>query len=185
MKKSLIISFLSLFIFFSCNKKDISAANTQSIVEEYLENNPPYETGWIQTENLKLSTKKDQSQVQIIKDLAKEGYINIEEENVKKRFLSKDSIWQFSLSLTEKSLPYVINQKPNKTEVKTIEYQLNKDKEIVFIKKNEKSIVCTAVLQKVKTPFYTFGKDKTSKSNFITRKFKLKYNAENGWQVVD
>ncbi|MCK0202086.1 hypothetical protein MWN41_03515 [Ornithobacterium rhinotracheale] len=41
MKKSLIISFFkSLFIFFSCNKKDVSAANTQSIVEEYLENNP-------------------------------------------------------------------------------------------------------------------------------------------------
>lgn len=122
--------------------------------------------------------------MQIIKDLAKEGYINIEEENVKKRFLSKDSIWQFSLSLTEKSLPYVINQKPNKTEVKTIEYQLNKDKEIVFIKKMKKYCVHSC-FAKSKNTFYTFGKDKTSKSNFITRKFKLKYNAENGWQVVD
>lgn len=185
MKKILLISFSSFFIFFSCNKKDISASNTQEIIEEYLENNPPYETSWIQTENLKLSTKKEQSQVQIIKDLAREGYINIEEENVKKRFLSKDSIWQFSLSLTEKSLPYVINQKSKKAEVKTIDYELNKDKEIIFIKKNEKTVICTAVLQKNKTPFYAFGKDNTPKSTFITKKFKLKYNQENGWQVID
>ena len=43
---------------------------------------------------------------------------------------------------------------------------------------------CVVVLDKEKTPFYSFGKDPYPNSNFITQKFKLKYNERSGWKII-
>ena len=40
------------------------------------------------------------------------------------------------------------------------------------------------VTNKDKTPFYSFGKDPYPNSNFITQKFKLKYNEKSGWKII-
>jgi len=51
-------------------------------------------------------------------------------------------------------------------------------------KSTEKMATCVVVLDKEKTPFYSFGKDPYPNSNFITQKFKLKYNERSGWKII-
>ena len=89
----------------------------------------------------------------------------------------------FSPTLTKEALPYLVKQNKNSANVKTIIYKLN-DKGITIEKNSEKVVICNAVLDKEKTPFYNLGKDPYPNTTFITQKFKLKYNEKNGWKII-
>ena len=102
---------------------------------------------------------------------------------MRKRWFSKDSVYIITPTLTQEALPYLVKQNKNNAEVKTIIYKLN-EKKITMEKSTEKVMVCIAVLDKEKTPFYNFGKDPYPNASFITQKFKLKYNEKTGWKII-
>ena len=115
--------------------------------------------------------------------MEKEGYIEFENESAKKKWLSKDSIWNVTVKLTEKAHPYVINQKSDKVTVKTIEYTLDKSNNLQLNNRSKKSATASVMLSKQYTPFIVFSKDKNPNTKFITKKYKLRYSEENGWSI--
>lgn len=185
MKMYFYLSVTALLFAFGCNRgSGVSSDEAKDAVEVYLEDFPLFETGYVSLSKLKLSEQRDSVLINDIESLRKEGFINLVTDNKKKKWLSKDSVWIVSPVLTQKAVPYVVEQMPSKAEVKTVEYVIDDDAEVVFDRKAEKSATCTVVLHKVKTPFYAFGKDAMPNSSFITKKYKLRYHEESGWRVV-
>lgn len=186
MKTRTILTTLSLFLVVllsSCNNKDITSSKALDTIEAHLEDKPEFESTTIQLGTKKFRKKKDSLQINQYKVLEKEGYIEFENESAKKKWLSKDSIWNVTVKLTEKAHPYVINQKSDKVTVKTIEYTLDKSNNLQLNNRSKKSASASVMLSKQYTPFIVFSKDKNPNTKFITKKYKLRYSEENGWSI--
>ncbi len=184
MKRYFITTAIALLGLVACNTSNkINTDEAMTLITEYLEENPQYETGKFNTHKQKLVTDKDKELIDAIQQLAEEGLIDINNEKVRKRWFSKDSVYIITPTLTQEALPYLVKQNKNNAEVKTIIYKLN-EKKITMEKSTEKVMVCIAVLDKEKTPFYNFGKDPYPNASFITQKFKLKYNEKTGWKII-
>lgn len=183
--KNLSLLIISLLFITSCNTSgEITSAHAEGLVEEYLALNPHYETAYFDTNKMRLSSKKDAELIETIRDLEDQGLIEIVDENSRKKWFSKDSVFVITPNLTKEALPYVVKQAKNRTEVKTVEYELDDSRDILFTRKTDKSVSFNAILLKKKTPFYSFGKDKNPNSEFITKEFKAKYVEEKGWILV-
>lgn len=169
----------------SCSEKDLTTSSALRSIESYLDYKPQYETTTLQLGETKLKTLKDADLIATYKDLETTGLLTLETKDIKKKWLSKDSIWNVNLKLTDLAAPYVIEQKNNKVTVKSFEYLVNKEKPIEIHNKNKKSASITVMLSKQPTPFAVLAKDKTPNTNFITKKFKLKYSEEMGWEVAN
>lgn len=183
---SYIIASLFLLAFYSCGgDADLSSSKAKSLLVNYLESNPLYETGQISTSKLRLRYDKDMDLVNQIKDLRKEGFVEIIKERYRERLFSSDTVWVLTPKLTEKSLPYIINQRKNKTEVITLNYKLAEEQDIIFTSKNSNSASANVKLMKERTPFHAFGDETNPNSDFVTKKFKFRHNEERGWYLVD
>lgn len=184
MKRYFITTAIALLGLVACNTSNkINTDEAMTLITEYLEENPQYETGKFNIHKQKLVTDKDKELIDAIQQLAEGGLIDINNEKVRKRWFSKDSVYIITPTLTQEALPYLVKQNKNNAEVKTIIYKLN-EKKITLEKSTEKVMVCIAVLDKEKTPFYNFGKDPYPNASFITQKFKLKYNEKTGWKII-
>ncbi len=186
--KNIALSFSFLFMvatITSCSEKDLTTSSALRSIESYLEYKPQYESTTIQLGETKLKTQKDTDLIAAYKDLETTGLLALETKDLKKKWLSKDSIWNVNLKLTDLAAPYVIDQKNNKVTVKSFEYLVNKEKPIEIHNKNKKSASITVMLSKQPTPFAVLAKDKNPNTNFITKKFKLKFSEEMGWEVAN
>ena len=180
MKRSIIAIATILITLVACSTSNkIDTDEATALITEYLEENPLYETGKFNTHKQKLVTNKDKELIESIQQLSDEGLIAINNEKTRKKWFSKDSVYVISLTLSEEALPYLVKQNKNSAQVKTIIYKLN-DKKVTLEKSTEKMATCVVILDKEKTPFYSFGKDPYPNSNFIIQKFKLKYNEKSG-----
>lgn len=186
LKSSLSIAclFVVSFGLSSCTEKDLTTTTALKSIQEYLNYKPQYETATLDLGQVKWRTIKDSVQINKYKKLAEEGYIEFDSHSLKKKWLSKDSIWNVSFRLTDKANAYVVDQKNQKVTVKTIVYSVNEDKPIEIHNKNKKSASITVMLSKNPTPFAQLGKDKTPNIGFITKKYKLMFNEESGWEVA-
>ena len=185
MKKLIFLSFTVCTIISCQQSGEISATQAENLVENYLELNPLYETGDFNTTQMRLTTDKDNELITAIQQLENEGLVEINEARARKKWFSKDSVMIITPNLTVAATPYVVKQGKNKTEVKTVVYQLDEKQDVTFENKSKTVATFNAVLLKDKTPFYAFGRDKNPNSEFITRKFKAKYSEEYGWELVD
>lgn len=184
MKSCVFYIILAFFILFSCTpSKELTASQAEELISSQLEEKPLYETGKFSTDKQRLESKKDEKIITALQNLADDGLIEINNEKVRKKWFSKDSVYVIEPVLTKAALPYVVTHNKKSSVVKTIFYKLN-PKSITIEKNNEKTVICTAILDKEKTPFYHFGKDPNPKSAFISRRFKLKYDEELGWKIV-
>ncbi|GIM52343.1 hypothetical protein CAPN004_13730 [Capnocytophaga cynodegmi] len=175
---------LVIFFFASCKSdKELSPNDAKLLISAYLEEKPLYETGKFSTDKQRLEAKKDKELIKAIENLVDDGYVEISNEKVRKKWFSKDSVHIVEPTLTKASLPYIVSHNKKTSIVKTIIYKLNEE-QINIEKNNEKTAICTAILDKEKTPFYHFGKDPNPKLMFISRKFKLKYDENSGWKIV-
>ena len=68
--------------------------------------------------------------------------------------------------------------------VKMINYVLDDNKPVEFIKINDKSAKATVTLKKEGTDFYPFDNDNRASSEFITKTYKLRFKKESGWVVT-
>lgn len=185
--KSSIPTVLVLLVFLglsSCTEKDLTTTTALKSIQEYLDYKPQYETTTLELGQVKWRTSKDSVQIHTYKKLAEDGFIDFNSHSIKKKWLSKDSIWDVTLRLTDKANAYVVEQKNQKVVVKTNEYSVNKDKPIEIHNKNKKSASITVMLTKNPTPFAPLGKDKSPDVGFITKKYKLKFSEEFGWEVA-
>lgn len=173
------------FLSISCSDKNINTSRAYSTIDSYLAEKPIYESTIIDIGKTRLKTTKDQELIEFYKNLENDGYIAFEEQSSKKRWLSKDSVWTVTLKLTEKSHPYVIDQRSNRVRLKTIEYRLDKNNNVQIDNKGKKTATATVLLNKEHTPFSFLHKDKTPNTKFITKKFKLRYSEEIGWTVMN
>lgn len=186
MKTKTLLTTLSLFcviLFSSCNNKDITSSKAFDTIESHLTDKPEYESTIINLGKKKLRMRKDSVQIEQYKSLEKEGYIEFAEENAKKKWLSKDSIWNVTLKLTEKAHPYVIEQKNDRVTVKTILYTLGNSSSLQLNNRSKKSATASVMLNKEYTPFITLAKDRNPNTKFITKKYKLRFSEENGWTI--
>lgn len=146
------VSFLSVFLLMvtlvSCDNKSLNSSKAISAIESYMETQPIYESTTFTVGQTKLRTKKDAEIIKQYQQLADEGYLNLSDFSAKKRFLSKDSLWQGTIKLTTKAHPFVLEQKGNKIKIKTIEYIVDKDNGFQLDAKGKKSATATVMLKK-------------------------------------
>lgn len=168
----------------SCTEKDLTTSTALKSIQEYLDYKPQYETAELEVGPVKWRTIKDSTKINIYKELAQQDLISFTSNSIKKRWLSKDSIWDVTIGLTDKANKYVVQKKNQKILVKAIEYAVNSDKPIEIHNKNNKSASITVMLSKNKTPFAGLLNDKSAHIGFITKKYKLKFSEEFGWEVA-
>lgn len=179
----LVFSFIVMLT--GCDNRTLNTSKATSAIATYLEEKPIYESAYFTVGETKLRTKKDRVLIEQYKQLEADGYIVFTDKSSKKRWLSKDSVWNVTLKLTEKAHPYVIKQKNNKIKIKTIEYKVNTENGLQIENKGKKSALVTAMLQKNATPFLFLKPDKNPHTEFITKKFRMKFSNENGWKIIN
>lgn len=167
----------------SCSDENLTTSTALKIIDNYLSEKPIYETTDLKLGTIKLRTSKDAEEIEHYKSLEKKGLIAFEEETIKKKWLSKDSIWNTQINITEQAKPYIISQTPSKVTLTAVQYELDKDQPLQINSKSKRSATITVMLFKKETPFAILTEDKNPNSDFITRKFKLKYNEQYGWEV--
>lgn len=183
MKTYLSVIIIALFSVSCKSDKELNSNDAKQLILGYLEEKPLYETGKFSTDKQRLEAKKDKELIKTIENLVDNGYVEINNEKIRKKWFSKDSVHIIEPTLTKLALPYIVSHHKKNSVVKTIIYKLN-EKQINIEKNNEKTVICTVILDKEKTPFYHFGKDPSPKTTFISRKFKLKYDENSGWKVI-
>lgn len=187
--KNLVWKAAFLFIislsFTACgDKASLSEDVALNSIEAYLKSNPIYETVEINIGEVKFSLKKDKNDLKAYKELEEKGYVNLSLVKQKKKFLSKDSVFTYEVKLTEKARPFVLKQKKETVEVKSLEYQLG-DKEQTRIElTGKKTAKAVLTLKKVANDFSILGYDKNPHTDFIVKTFNLNYKKDKGWIVT-
>ncbi|WP_276360403.1 hypothetical protein [Daejeonella sp. H1SJ63] len=173
-------------IFFAAcgGNTSLNESEALSVIADYLEAKPEYKTISFKFGEIKFKGEKDQDDLKKYTTLEESGMISMSLLEEKKRFLSKDSNYVYRITLTEKSAPLVISQSGDKAKVKAVNYILDDEKPVNFIKMHEKSVKITVTLKREETEFYPFDKDKTSNSEFITKTYRLKLKKDDGWIVA-
>jgi len=186
MKRTAIYLFIVLgfaFINGCGNETTINDDEAASVISNYLAENPEYKTANFTFGEMKFRQIKDQEDLNKYKVLEESGYISMSMQEEKKVFLSKDSSFVYLIKLTEKSAPFVLEQKKDKAQVKTIIYEMDNDKPVNFVKTNNNTAKVTVTLVKAETDFYPFDNNKGSNSEFITKTYKLRHKKNEGWVV--
>jgi hypothetical protein len=185
MKKYNSIYILLLFFITSCgNNAALDQSTAADLVADYLKSNPVYEAEKMELGEIKFKSSADKAELAKFKELTSKGYVEMQLQEQKKKFLSRDSVYYYMITLTDKSKPYVLRQEQNKATIKVMEYSLDEGKSATLDKAGNKSAKVTVMLKKVQNAFTVFYNDKNTGSNFITKTYKLKYNKEAGWVVT-
>jgi len=185
MKAHILLYFLFLVFITGCgNNAALEQSTASDMVANYLKSNPVYETEKIALGEIKFKSGADKKALSKFKDLMNKGYVEMQLQKQKKKFLSKDSVYVYIVTLTDKSKPYVLKQEQNKATLKVMEYVLDEGKPASLDKAGNKTAKVTIMLKKVKNAFTVFYKDKNTGSDFITKTYKLKYHKEAGWAVI-
>ncbi|MNE44166.1 hypothetical protein D3C80_1383800 [compost metagenome] len=185
MKAHIPLFLLFLIFITGCGNNAILEQSTASdIISAYLKSNPVYESEKINLGEIKFKSGSDKDELAKFKELSNNGYVEMQLQKQKKKFLSKDSSYVYMITLTDKSKPYVLKQEQNKATVKVMEYVLDNDKPATLDKAGSKTAKVTIMLKKQQNAFTVFYKDKNTGSNFITKTYKLKYNKKEGWAVA-
>jgi hypothetical protein len=164
------------------NETSINEDDASEVIEEHLELKPEYETTIFRFGEIKLRGNKDRQVLNKYKELESKGLIEMVLDEQKKVFLSKDTSFVYQIRLTEKAAPLVLDQGKDKATVKALNYVLDEDKPVNFVKSNNKTAKATVSLKKVETEFYPFL-NRDSNSDFITKTYKLRLKKDKGWEV--
>ena len=176
-----------LLLLFTCgcgNNVALDQSAASDLVNDYLKSKPVYESEKIALGEIKFKSNSDKMELQKFRELRDKDFIEMELLDQKKKFLSKDSVYVYLITLTDKSKPYILKQERNKATVKVMEYHLDESKLARLDKSGNKNATITVMLKKVKNAFTIFYDDKNTGSDFITKTYKLKYQKEQGWIVT-
>lgn len=186
MKKKL-ASLCLLLLLFTCgcgNNAALDQSVASDLVNDYLKLNPKYESENIALGEIKFKSNSDKIRLEKFKELRDKDYLEMKLLDQKKKFLSKDSVYVYLITLTDKSKPYILKQERNHATVKVMDYDLDESKPARLDKSGNKKATITVMLKKVKNAFTVFYDDKNTGSHFITKTYKLKYLKDQGWIVT-
>lgn len=174
-----------LLLISGCKKGgSIDEGTAAGVISNYLQTNPEYEGIKLDIGEVKFRGRKDAVALGRYKGLEEKGLIVLKLDQQKKRFLSKDSLYVYIVSLTDKSKPYVLKQDANKATIRALDYVLDDDKPVKLIKGDARIARVTVTLKKKANDFAVFLSAKGSPSNFVTKTYKLKFRKEEGWILV-
>lgn len=176
--------FLLIFISSCSNNADLGQSTASNLVANYLKSNPVYESEKITLGEIKFKSNSDKEELAKFKELSDKGYVEMQLQKQKKKFLSKDSAYTYLITLTNKAKPYLIKQEQNKATLKVMEYALDEEQPASLDKATNKTAKVTVMLKKAQNAFSIFYKDKNTGSEFITKTYKLKYHKKEGWAVT-
>lgn len=175
---------LAVIAFGGCkNVATINESEAGDVIVTYLKGNPEYKTDKFHFGEMKFNSKKDMVELEKYKALAEEGYISMSLVEGKKKFLSSDSSYTYTIKLTEKASDLVFKQDNDKATVKVVNYELSDEKPVNFSRVNDNNAKVTVSLKKVNTVFAPFQKNSDDNSDFITKTYRLKLDKEEGWKV--
>lgn len=176
---------LFLLILSGCgNRKTLDDSTAVDLVSAYLKSNPPSETAGINVGEVTFRSRNDRIELKKYKSLQENGLLEMTLQDQKKKFLSKDSVYVYQITLTDKSKPYVLAQDARKATVKALDYVLEEGKPTRLEVNNSKTARITVSLKKEKNDFSVLLKDNRTASNFITKTYKLKFKKDEGWVVT-
>lgn len=184
MKIKLFILLTILAIISGCAEKSLSNKIALETIESYLNQHPIYDTAIFIPGKVKLRQSKDKELITTYTILNNQGYLSFGEISNRKKWLSKDTIWEATLSLTTKAHPYIVDQKNNKITLQTHIYTIPETAHLKVDRKGKKSALVTVMLQKKPTVFSVLKKDKNPHIDIISRQFKLKLSNNNMYEVV-
>ncbi|HLV50381.1 MAG TPA: hypothetical protein VKY44_00330 [Flavobacterium sp.] len=182
MRKTALL-FLIVFVIVSCSSDALSVRKATSLINDYTREHPVYESESIHLGERKLRVQKDEQEIEALKKLEKENLIALKTNELRKKFWSKDSIWDVTITLTSDASKYVIDQRKNKAEVKTYLFTIQEKSEVALELNTKTKATAKAKLIKEPTPFAALSKDRNPHSEFIMRNFTLKFGKETGWYV--
>ena len=81
------------------NTATINESEAGDVITTYLKGNPEYKTDKFHFGEMKFNSKKEMVELEKYKVLANEGYISMSLVQGKKKFLSSDSSYTYTLSL--------------------------------------------------------------------------------------
>lgn len=175
---------LAVIAFGGCKSPStINASEAGEVITTYLKGNPEYKTDRFYFGEMKFNSKKEMVELEKYKALANEGYISLTLLEGKKKFLSSDSSYTYTIKLTDKGSDLVLKQEDDKATVKVVNYELSDEKPVNFNQVNDNNAKVTVSLKKVNTVFAPFQKNADDNSNFITKTYRLKLDKEEGWKV--
>jgi len=185
--KNRIFAILLLFTVAVAGCKDVAKINAEEagdVITDYLKANQEYKVARFHFGEMKFNSKKDMIELDKYKTLEDEGYISMELQEGKKKFLSRDSSFVYIIKLTEKASDFVLKQDEDKANVKAVLYELASEKPVNFNQVNDNNAKVTVSLKKANTVFAPFQKNQSDNSEFITRTYRLKLDKIEGWKVV-
>ena len=115
---------ITLFFFGCKSDKELTTSSLEMLISNYLKEKPLFEVGDFNVEKQRLDMKKDKELIKVIQKLTEEGFVQIDNEKMRKKWFSKDSVYVIEPVLTKQALPYVVSHHKKKTVVKTIIYTL-------------------------------------------------------------
>lgn len=185
MKRLFSLLIILTFAFGGCkNTGKINADEAGEVITDYLKTNQEYKTGKFHFGEIKFNSKSEMLELEKYKKLEAEGYIEMTLEEGKKKFLSKDSSFVYTIKLKDKASDLILKQNEDKATVKVVLYELSNEKPVNFNQVNDHQAKVTVTLKKVNTAFAPFQKNKEENSDFITRTYRLKLDKEEGWKVA-
>ncbi len=185
--KSITFTLVSLFIFAfgGCkNSTTINQSEAGEVISDYLTANPEYKTTRFNFGEIRFNSSSDMLELEKYRQLENDGYVTLEMQTAKKKFLSKDSSFVYLIKLTDKASDLVLKQDDDKATVKVIVYELANEKPVDFLQVNAHNAKVTVSLKKVNTAFAPFQNNASNNSNFITKTYRLKLSKDEGWKVV-
>lgn len=173
------------FLVASCSN-NLSVSKAESIVEEYLEENP--QQGSVQISTGKISHISEET-LNTYKKLEADGYLKVEykEEEVGNGYWKSTKKYHI-VSLTEKSQDYVLKTRNSYSETETNyemrTYSLALDEvSDIFIKKDERTATAKAKFKKKdKTPFFILENDPT---DFKVTEMLFYKTEDKGWRLMN
>lgn len=181
--RKIALSFLVVLGLFACSSDALSVKKATSLINDFVGQHPVYESTSMHLGERKLRFKKDSEEIEALKELESHGLLALQTNEVRKRFMSKDSIWNVRISLTALASDYVLDQRKNKAEVKTYLYKVQEQSEVALKLNSKNKATAKVKLIKRPTPFAVIAKDKNPHAEFMTKDFTLKFNKEIGWYV--
>jgi hypothetical protein len=174
-----------MFMISSCkNNAHLDEETAADVIGAYLQSKPEYESTRINVGEIKFKSNADKVDLGKYKLLEDKGLVEMDLQNQKKKFLSKDSSYFYNIRLTDKAKPYVLKLDDRHATVRAVDYLLDDAKPISLIQGDSRVAKVTVSLKKEKNDFAVFLKSKGTASNFITKTYKLKFKKETGWILV-
>jgi hypothetical protein len=181
----LLLGFLTLFHVQCSDPKVLQPRTAMNEIEHYLAQNPVYEHTDMAYGEVRLRSDQDQLSINAYKKLAQYGYIKMDLLKESKRFLSKDSTYTYLITLTDKSIPYVLEKTDKKVKVKTFYYELNTSEEAHLEQSGKNRIKATVTLHRKETDFADLvEKGNQNHASFIKKTYNFRFNEQVGWEIA-